>query len=334
MEVLAKENTMKVMMESRNSEPLCIKEVSQNCDHCRAKRLGEVVCSYSNPMICPYFNIDHDEYHRYCLPMVMGGRVGVVFSFIAPRKQWDVRRKQMILIRQYLDESAPVLNSLRLLTLLKQQALKDPLTHCYNRRFLDDFIKQYEPLAKRNDSQVSLLMLDLDYFKLINDEFGHQAGDKILQDVVTIIRAQIRESDLIVRYGGEEFLVILLDIKEISGGMVAEKIRSAIEDYHFQFSDGLIVRKTVSIGVADFPGNTPSMYQAIKFADVALYEAKEAGRNRVVSFEARMWQECDDAMESTWGQRGQGAESAPPLLSTQACSEQLEFLKYKPKKQD
>ncbi|MBU1138686.1 MAG: hypothetical protein KKA76_06900, partial [Proteobacteria bacterium] len=142
-----KDNTMKVLMDNRNTEPLCIKEVNLNADFCRAQRLGEVVYSYNNQMLCPYFNIDHKEYHRYCLPMVMGGSVGVVFSFMAPKAQLDVRKKQIMLMRKYLDASAPVLNSLRLLTLLKKQTLKDPLTRCYNRRFLDDYIKQYEPLA-------------------------------------------------------------------------------------------------------------------------------------------------------------------------------------------
>lgn len=287
-----KDTTMKVLMDNRNTEALCIKEVNLNADFCRAQRLGEVVYSYNNQMLCPYFNINHNEYHRYCLPMVMGGSVGVVFSFMAPKEQLDIRKKQIMLMRKYLDASAPVLNSLRLLSLLKKQTLKDPLTRCYNRRFLDDYIKQYEPLAKRNNSEIGLFMLDIDYFKLVNDEFGHPAGDKILKDIVAIIRDQIRESDLLVRYGGEEFLVILLEMKDaVSSENMAEKIRTAVELYQFTLPNGAIIQKTVSIGVADFPKDADSINQTIKFADVALYEAKQTGRNKTITFKPEMWQE-------------------------------------------
>ena len=195
-------------------------------------------------------------------------------------------------MRKYLDESAPILNSLRLLSLLKRQTLKDPLTHCYNRRFLEDYIKQYEPLAKKNRNGIGLFMLDIDYFKLVNDEFGHLAGDKILKDMVAVVRDQIRGSDLLVRYGGEEFLIIFLEMKDVASSKnVAEKIRSAVEQHHFRLPDGEIIQKQVSIGVADFPEDSDSISQAIKFADVALYEAKQTGRNKVVKFKPEMWQE-------------------------------------------
>ena len=312
-----KDNTMKILMDSRNTEPLCIKEVNLNADFCRAKRLGEVVYSYNNQMLCPYFNINHDEYHRYCLPMVMGGSVGIVFSFMAPIKQLDIRRKQIMLMRQYLDECAPVLNSLRLLTLLRKQTLKDPLTHCYNRRFLDDYIKQYEPLAKRNSSEIGLFILDIDHFKLVNDEFGHPAGDKILKYVVAIIRDQIRESDLLVRFGGEEFLVILLEMKNlVSSENVAEKIRDAIEQYKFKLPDEVIIQKTVSIGVADFPKDADSINQTIKFADVALYAAKQTGRNKVVRFKPEMWQEWGKDSKTDHDQVPENSDETPLSIVT------------------
>ena len=310
--VKRKDNTMKVLMDCRNTESLCIKEVRLNADFCRAKRLGEVVYSYNNQMLCPYFNIDHDEYHRYCLPMVMGGSVGVVFSFMAPKKQLDIRKKQIMLMRKYLDETAPILNSLRLLSLLKKQTLKDPLTHCYNRRFLDDYIKQYEPLAKRNRNGIGLFMLDIDYFKLVNDEFGHPAGDKILKDVVAIVRDQIRGSDLLIRFGGEEFLAILLEMKDVvSSENLAEKIRSAIEQHHFRLPDGVIIQKTVSIGVADFPEDSDSIKQTIKFADVALYEAKQTGRNKVVKFKPEMWQEWGKDSKTDHDQVPENSDEIP-----------------------
>jgi diguanylate cyclase (GGDEF)-like protein len=293
-----RDNTIRVLLDNTSGEELCIKDVQANADYCRAKRVGEVVHSYNNNMLCPYFNINHWEYHRYCIPMVMGGSVGVILSFMAPKKQLDTRKKQITLMRKYLDECAPILNSLRLLKLLKSQTLKDPLTQCYNRRFLEDYINQYEPLAKRNKSDIGLLMLDLDYFKIVNDEHGHQVGDQILKEVVDIIRKQIRESDLLVRFGGEEFLVILLEIqKEDFSESVAEKIRQSVESHNFKVSEGVNLNKTISIGVAMFPEDGDSIREVIKYADVALYQAKQNGRNNVVRFKPEMWHEWCEAVK-------------------------------------
>lgn len=289
LEVNRKENNMKVVAENRGQEPLCLNEVSINADLCRAMRVAESVYSYNSPIICPYFNIDHGDHHRYCLPIVMGGSVGTVFSFVAPKKQLDVRKKQILLLRKYLNESAPVLSSLRLLKLSKEQSLRDPLTKCNNRRFLEEYIEQYEPLAIRKNRTMGFLMADIDFFKLVNDEYGHQAGDKILKQMTTVIRSQIRDSDLLIRYGGEEFLIVLMESEPQATDEIAEKIRSTVEQHRFILPEGVLARKNISIGVADFPQDANTMYQAIKFADVALYEAKRAGRNRVVRFKAEMW---------------------------------------------
>ncbi|MCB2183308.1 MAG: diguanylate cyclase [Desulfobulbaceae bacterium] len=294
LEVNKKENNMKVVAENRGTDPLCLNEVSINADLCRAKRVAESVCSSASPILCPYFNIDHDEYHRYCLPIVMGGSVGSVFSFVAPKKQLDIRKKQILLMLKYLNESAPVLSSFRLLKLSKEQSLRDPLTKCNNRRFLDEYIEQYEPLAIRKNRKIGFLMADIDFFKLVNDEHGHQAGDQILKQVAAVIRGQIRESDLLIRYGGEEFLIVLMESEPDATEEVAEKIRSAVDQHRFTLPDGVITHKTMSVGVADFPKDGESMFQVIKFADVALYEAKESGRNKVIRFNVEMWKNVEE----------------------------------------
>jgi diguanylate cyclase (GGDEF)-like protein len=134
-------------------------------------------------------------------------------------------------------------------------------------------------------------MADLDFFKQVNDQYGHQAGDAVLRQVAQIIRRNLRESDLLVRYGGEEFLILLHDPPEGGARYVAEKIRAALEGTLLGLPDGKQLAKTISLGVARFPEHGDTLYKVIKFADVALYAAKDQGRNRVVRFEPAMWQE-------------------------------------------
>lgn len=279
-----------IALDKTLSEPLCKKNVLLSTDICRANRVAEDVISFYNPMLCPYFNCDLDADVRCCLPMVMGGHVGAIFSFIAPRSEWEsIRGQKLPLMRKYLDEAAPVLSSLRLLKLSKEQALRDPLTHCHNRRFLDEFMSKYEPLSEREGKKTGFLMADVDYFKQVNDEHGHEAGDAVLQQIVGILHSCIRRSDLLIRYGGEEFLMLLQDVQEGTSEMIAEKIRSSVDAHKFELPGGAKLHKTISLGVAEYPQDGNALYKAIKFSDVALYAAKNAGRNRVMRFTADMW---------------------------------------------
>ncbi|NCC24370.1 MAG: diguanylate cyclase [Deltaproteobacteria bacterium] len=274
-----------------SKEMLCKREVLLSTEVCRANRAAEEVHSFYNPVLCPHFNCDHAQHVRCCLPMVMGGKVGAIFTFLINRNLWERARAEVVpVLRKYLDEAAPVLSSLNLLHLSKEQALRDPLTHIHNRRFLDEFISKYEPLSERNGRSTGLLMADLDYFKQVNDEFGHEVGDQVLKDVVTLMSESIRRSDLLVRYGGEEFLVLLQDVQPGAAVEVAEKIRAVVEQHAFVVGEGKVIHKTISLGVAEYPEDGNTMYKAIKFADVALYEAKNQGRNRVVRFKPEMWQ--------------------------------------------
>ena len=278
-----------IALDTLPDEPLCKQTVLASPDACRAKRVAEEVTSFYNPELCLYFNADLDKDVRFCLPIVMGGQVGAVFSFLVFRRDWERVRMQIPVIRKYLEESAPVLNSLRLLSLTREQSLRDPLTLCHNRRFLDEYIAKYEPLAEREGKRSGFLMVDMDYFKQVNDKYGHQAGDAVLQQLAQILLSSIRRSDLLIRYGGEEFLILLQNIQDMPLEEIAEKIRAAVEQHAFVLSDGVSINKTVSIGVCEHPVDAKAFYKAIKFADVALYEAKRRGRNQVVRFTPDLW---------------------------------------------
>jgi diguanylate cyclase (GGDEF)-like protein len=164
-----------------------------------------------------------------------------------------------------------------------QSALRDELTGCGNKRALDASLHREADLAIRHNSPLSVLMLDVDHFKHINDSYGHLAGDSILKDLATSIKKCARQSDLCYRYGGEEFFLILNDSDTNQALRVAERIRSSIEKHSYLFN-GKIIPVTISIGAATF--NQGETLDSLKDrADKALYEAKDRGRNRTVSSE-------------------------------------------------
>lgn len=266
-------------------------DVFFDCQLCRCMRVAEDIISFNNPHICPYFGINTQTHVRCCLPMVMGGRVGAVFTFVVEKQEWGQRQHDISIIKKYLDETAPILSSLRLLQISKEQALKDPLTKCHNRRFMDEYLAQFERLNQRKQRKIGFIMADLDHFKMVNDEFGHLAGDDVLKQLAEIIRNTIRKSDVLIRYGGEEFLIMLMEIEQEGITVdVAEKIRVAVEEAKLSLSSGGFLKKTLSMGVAEYPQDGEQLYQVIKYADVALYQAKLQGRNRVLNFKPEMWE--------------------------------------------
>lgn len=163
---------------------------------------------------------------------------------------------------------------------IEEASVTDPLTQLRNRRFLEQVIQSDVDLALRNGTDLVFLLVDLDHFKSVNDTYGHAAGDAVLVQTAGVLRATFRASDSVVRWGGEEFLVVARFIDRRSGAELAEKLRAAIEACDFVLPDGAHLRRTCSIGVAAFPTANLSWEQVVNLADEALYEAKRAGRNQ------------------------------------------------------
>jgi two-component system, cell cycle response regulator len=165
--------------------------------------------------------------------------------------------------------------------LLSKLAAFDDLTGAYNRRSMFHHLEAELARCKRYSRSLSILMLDIDHFKRVNDQYGHLVGDEALRWVVTTLRAELRAMDLMCRYGGEEFCAILPETNETGGGRAAERLRSAIERSGFTHQS-LVVPLTVSIGVASWSyTTTPDVPDLLGQADEALLEAKRAGRNQV-----------------------------------------------------
>jgi len=175
------------------------------------------------------------------------------------------------------DAMSLALSNIALREKLRTQALRDPLTGLYNRRYMEDVLERYSNLAERNGSALSAIMIDLDHFKLLNDEHGHAMGDAVLREAAASIAGSLKPSDVACRYGGEELVVLLADCGLDEAMAKAELLRARIES----LSDLHEMRITASFGVATTPETSPTGGDIIAAADAALYRAKQAGRNRV-----------------------------------------------------
>ncbi len=162
-----------------------------------------------------------------------------------------------------------------------QESITDPLTGLYNRHYLDTVMERELALFKRHGRMFSLMIMDLDNFKSINDNLGHLSGDQVLTTAAGILKDEIRTSDLAVRYGGDEFIVIFSDTKEDQALVIAQRIRAAVESK--KFLEGKDQKVSVSIGITQASEHDSTGENIIKRADDALYQAKRAGKNRVVS---------------------------------------------------
>ena len=166
---------------------------------------------------------------------------------------------------------------------LRELAVTDGLTGLYNHRYFKRFLTQEILRAERHKTPVSLVMLDIDYFKKYNDTHGHLAGDNVLRQVAKLMVQNIRSIDVAARYGGEEFAIVLPQADRKSARVVADKLKNLIEQHKFQNETTQPNGKlTVSMGIATFPENASGLEELIKRADQRLYQAKALGRNRVV----------------------------------------------------
>ncbi len=171
---------------------------------------------------------------------------------------------------------------------LVRLAAKDGLTGLYNHAYIKERLKQELYRCQRYDHPLSLLMIDIDDFKSINDNYGHVVGDRVLKTLSMLMQEIIRPSDILGRYGGEEFLAILPQTNSENSFAVAERIRENIEFYEFEVhpSKNKISQVTVSIGLCAYPDHGQTPEDLIAFADESLYAAKREGKNRVTIFHA------------------------------------------------
>ena len=229
-----------------------------------------------DPSECPAtcFPEGHTE---VCLPLVsFGENIGLLVCATAQDKSFLANDIQAL--ESVADILATATQNARYVDRVRQLAYRDGLTGVFNRRYFESRLVDEVTRAARYGGGVSVLMIDLDHFKKINDDFGHMLGDDVLREVSAIFVRNLRKVDVVCRYGGEEFAIVLPATQGASAASVANKLRRAVANSHFP---GVPYPVTVSVGVSEFPANGITRDDIVRSADSALYEAKEAGRNRV-----------------------------------------------------
>jgi diguanylate cyclase (GGDEF)-like protein len=248
---------------------------------CIAYRTGKTFrYDGASELPCPVKSTTEGGKCYLCLPMVVGGStIGVIHLDSLQEPYWGEARTE--LARSFVEYAAPILQNVRYFRQLQQRAIQDELTGLYNRRFLEGHLQKQLAMASRYAQPLAVLMVDIDLFKTINDRFGHDAGDLVLRSFSSSLSRTIRASDVVARWGGEEFVVVLPSTIGRAAKALAEKIRKSVEELSFEEQVPGLSGITVSIGTAAYPDDGTTEEVLLKSADLALYRAKQRGRNRV-----------------------------------------------------
>ncbi|MEA1893478.1 MAG: GGDEF domain-containing protein [Campylobacterota bacterium] len=270
-----------------SAQSICLEYVDKKAHECRAYRTQSDVISTDFTDLCQTCEANGKEY--LCIFFNINTEVSIVLSITATTNQEIVRINSLIpSIKHYLEAAKPVIESKVLTEKLRDTSLRDAMTGLYNRRFLEEFIDQVMSQAQREGETYSVMMLDVDFFKMVNDTYGHDVGDKVIAEIGKVLQENIRDADLAIRYGGEEFIVMLHNATLDGTQKVAKQIHSAFANLIFDVGSGETMQKTMSIGIAMFPQDGDTIWKCIKFADTALYVAKTTGRNKIVNYKKEM----------------------------------------------
>lgn len=212
------------------------------------------------------------------IPMIARGEIVGLLQLFASGVSAVERLEQVTDLGSALaDGMSLALANMALREKLRNQALRDPLTGLYNRRYMEDCLQRFVRLADRENREISLIMVDLDHFKRLNDEHGHSFGDQVLRDAALTLTGSLRETDIVCRFGGEELVVILPDCPLERAADKAELLRLRIEELSNTHGADI----SASFGVASVPHTSQSVTDLLQAADQALYKAKQGGRNQV-----------------------------------------------------
>lgn len=257
-------------------------------EDCWALRQGRVHMNNGEGAVpkCEHLERIADGNMTICLPMqAQGETIGQIFIGASRDKRHEATRGELGTMRRVTEQISLALANLNLQRALKEQSIKDPLTKLYNRRYLEETLARECARAQRNHQSLTVLLMDIDFFKKVNDTYGHDAGDAVLVSFAKMLSTKCRKEDIACRWGGEEFVLVLGAADEQLAVNRAQEICDTARALKITFQ-GKTIPVTVSIGAAVFPQHGETPEDLIRNADQCLYKAKQGGRDRVVLYEA------------------------------------------------
>lgn len=283
-------NDSKSLVEAKStwgSETIAMPVISP--DDCWSLRQGKSHTTLDNDARLRCNHVAESITNYICEPIIaQGDMLGMLhveftehsYDSVEEKSQHIESRKRLTKITA--DNLALSLVSLKLREALQSQSVKDPLTQLFNRRYMEESLEREIHRCVRASKGLGIIMADVDHFKKFNDQFGHDAGDLVLTELSTLLMEKFRTSDIVCRYGGEEFIVIMPAVSKESVITRAEALRSSIKELPLTLKDVKLPQITSSFGISYMPGTAVvSTEKLLKAADVALYQAKNAGRDQV-----------------------------------------------------
>lgn len=261
-------------------------EASFALEDCWAMRQGHQhgVESRDKAPLCKHFTRLPQGGHL-CLPLIAQGEItGLLYLEMRAECSHETYIEQQQLAETVGEVVKLGLSNIRLRMALLEQATHDTLTGLYNRRYLDESMPRELHRALRSKSPLCVVMIDMDFFKRINDTFGHEAGDIVLRGFGQLLGRNMRKSDIACRYGGEEFVIVMESSSLEDACQRAEQLRSQVKELKLQSGSQLLGQMTISAGVAQMPEQGITADKLLQMADEALYAAKQGGRDRVVVY--------------------------------------------------
>jgi diguanylate cyclase (GGDEF)-like protein len=271
-------NALEVVASWADCQLAALTFVPQDCWALRTGHLHKVPAGDSTA-VCRH--VVPADFSYFCIPLLSQGEAIGILTFQTTASEIPPE-STILMANMFAEQVGLSVANLRLREALRNQSIRDPLTGLFNRRFLEETLEREIRRAVRSEQPLGLLMLDLDHFKKFNDTYGHEAGDSVLRETASFLAKSVRAEDIVCRFGGEEFVVILplADLQATQAR--AERIRSKLRELtvmHQGHSVGII---TASVGVAALPDHGTARSALLEAADAALYRAKREGRDRVM----------------------------------------------------
>ncbi|NES06045.1 MAG: diguanylate cyclase [Okeania sp. SIO2F4] len=253
---------------------------------CWALRRGQThIASNAQPgLFCHHVDRESQPTTTICIPLLNRGKVWGLF-YLRTQCSEKISHHQKELAHTVAEQISLALYNLKLREKLRNDSIRDALTGLFNRRYLDEYLKQEIIRAKRNQQPLSVIMVDVDRFKRFNDTYGHDVGDIVLRELGRFLQQQVRVYDIACRYGGEEMTLILINTPISVAKQRAENICSGVRSLSLKNQGETLPSITISLGVACFPLHGTTGEEIVQRADRALYRAKKTGRNRVVLYQ-------------------------------------------------